>query len=106
MAMPAITRIAVIMVERASVERVEAGEAHEREAHQTGGDHRDGGAFEGDRHVGAVEALADAGEQHQREGEADRAAEAEQQGFEQVVLQPTLSSGTPSTAQLVVISGR
>ena len=40
---------------------VEAGEAHEGQAHDAGGDHGDGGAAEGHGDVGAVEAFADAG---------------------------------------------
>ncbi len=38
-------------------------------------------------HVGAFHAFADAGEQDQGEGEADGAAETEEQGFDEVVLE-------------------
>jgi hypothetical protein len=72
---------------------VEAGEAHEGQAHQAGGDHGDGGALEGRGHVGAVQALADAGKKDEDEGEADRTAEAEEQGFEQVVVQGDVEQG-------------
>src|SRR5690606_1966812 len=74
----AMTRTAV-SIARPSLEAVQTGEAHEGETHQPGGDHGDGRAAEGQRHVGAVEALADASEQHQRQREPERGAEAEQQ---------------------------
>jgi hypothetical protein len=86
-------------------ELVQAGEAHEGQAHQAGGDHGDGVPRKASARR-RLQALADAGEQDQRQGEADGAAEAEQQRLEEVVAQATLSRGTPSTAQLVVISGR
>ena len=73
--------------------------------HQAGGDHGDGGAAEMHQDVGAFDALADAGEEDQREGETDRCRR-RRAATRQVGAVAMLSSGTPSTAQLVVISGR
>src|SRR5574343_2018436 len=64
---------------------VQAGEAHEGERHQAGGDHRDGGAAEIERDIGALDAFADAGEQDQYQREADRTAGAEEQRLDEVV---------------------
>src|SRR5574337_52286 len=91
--MPAMTRSALSMGACASLVAVEAGETHESQAHQAGGDHGDGGALEGVGDVGALQALPDPGEEDQRQGEANGTAEAEQQGLHQVVAQPHVEQG-------------
>jgi hypothetical protein len=58
------------------------------------------------RHIRHRDALAHRGEQGQHQGEADRGAEAVDPRFDEAVLAWTLSRATPSTAQLVVMSGR
>jgi hypothetical protein len=57
-------------------------------------------------HVGALDPLADAGKENQHQREADGTAGTEQQRLDEIMLVGDVQQGTPSTAQLVVISGR
>src|SRR5690606_35286209 len=74
----AMTRMAV-SIARPSLDTVQAGEAHEGQAHQAGRDHGDGRASKGQGDVGTVKPLADTCEQHHRQRETERRAEPEQQ---------------------------
>src|SRR5690606_20450089 len=54
----------------------QAGEAHERQRHQPGGDHADAGALEGQWYVGYQNPFTHGGKQHQHQGKAQGAAKA------------------------------
>ena len=64
----------------------DAGEAHEGHGQQAGGEERDGDAFHRRGDVQARELLADAGEDDEREREADGRREGEDDGLRQVVI--------------------
>src|SRR5512139_3026390 len=71
MASADMTRMAISMIERWLLQKGtgalfdQTGEAHERQAHQAGGDHGDGRPLEDAGHIGAFQALTDACKQHQ-----------------------------------------
>ena len=85
---------------------VQTGKTHEGKRHQAGGDHGDGDALEINGNVGAFDALANPRKQDQTSEKPIALAAPKSSDSTKLCLLAMFNSGTPRTAQLVVISGR